>query len=172
MFKFKWLYIFLYKGLWFGVNGRRQTATGMAKGTTDKGGEGDDASSPSFDDLPRDLHLRICMAMDMDARIRSRLVFKLRVPDSVTARLAAALKRPDCVSLGIGIAATLCLPGPDAPMYIIRRFICRSTCEVVRASTCAQDLVIWKSTDAAHRPCKMYKFDDAKNAWSEGYVFG
>ena len=46
----------------------------------------------SYSHLPRDVQLCIVSWLDMDARIRCGIVFKLRVPDCVTARISAALK--------------------------------------------------------------------------------
>jgi hypothetical protein len=54
----------------------------------------DDDGQASPLSLPRDLKLRVCMAMDMDARICCGLVFRLRVPDAVASRISAALKAP------------------------------------------------------------------------------
>lgn len=44
-----------------------------------------------MDILPRDLQLRVISRMDMDARIRTGIVFPLRVPPRVTRRLNMVL---------------------------------------------------------------------------------
>ena len=48
----------------------------------------------SYSHLPRDVQLCIVSWLDIDARIRCGIVFKLRVPDCVAARISAALKMP------------------------------------------------------------------------------
>ena len=58
-------------------------------------------------DLPRDVWLAVVGKMDMDARIKCGIVFKLRVPEGVGSRIADAVcgrpdkaKFPDRLSLG------------------------------------------------------------------------
>ena len=92
--------------------------------------------------------------MDMDARIRSGLVFKLRVPDGVRSRLAAILQRPvECAFFLDGHrATTMCLPRTGAARYIIRRFDGRRIDDIVICCT------------GASMYMGLYRL--VKNAWS------
>lgn len=47
----------------------------------------------TWDDLPRDLHLRVAKNMDMDTRIKAGIVTRLRVPAPLKAKLSAVLGR-------------------------------------------------------------------------------
>ena len=112
-------------------------------------------------DLPRDLWLRIYSAMDMDARIKAGLVFKLRVPDSVASRLAATLKRPVETESALRHVTTIHLPdlSATAPRYMIQR----------TSPPCpGGDFVLNVGTNLT----ELYKLDVAANAWKWSGSFG
>ena len=108
-------------------------------------------SQSQFQDvLPRDVQLQIYKAMDMDARIRAGLVFKLRVPDDVRSRLMGILKHPITSYFPLPYSTTMVLDdGPDVH-YIIRRFTGN-----------IDDIVICTSV----LRYEMHRFDRAKLTW-------
>ena len=86
--------------------------------------------------LPRDLQILVLGKLDMDARIRCGLVFKLRVPDDVASRINASLRVPEEAKWNMeGEIVSVIAIGPrlvplsNAPTscVVCRYIICRYT---------------------------------------------
>jgi hypothetical protein len=67
-------------------------------------------------DLPRDVWLTIVSKMDMDARIKCGLVFKLRVPQEVKTEISRVCQGPETCQL----KSTVYLPHNGMPRYMLR----------------------------------------------------
>lgn len=48
----------------------------------------------SYDDLPRDVTLKIVSKMDMDTKIKLGLIFKLKIPTQVIKKISNCLQTP------------------------------------------------------------------------------
>ena len=128
----------------------------------------DDDGQTSPPSLPRDLQLRVCMAMDMDARIRCGLVFRLRVPDAVASRISAALKAPTervrhdghpTASVMVCLGSHSVLPGGALlPRYVIERF---TKLGKQGRNPCVDDLVLCIGGEHG----EIFIFDEAEGRW-------
>jgi len=76
--------------------------------------------------LPRDLQLYLFKSFDIDTRIKLKMVFKLKVPDSVSRMLSSALKKPEIVGHATSIAL-----GQDRKRYRICRNMYNARIDVV-----------------------------------------